>query len=111
MFRTCLLCFVLAASVARAGPLDDLVAAVLAQSPEIAAAEAEIDAARAGRTAAEVRDNPEVSASLGGKSADDGETSDQGLVWSVALDQPMASSRLRTLRRALAEREIAAAEA
>ena len=77
------------AVVTSAGSIEDLVASALATSPEIAAAEAEIDAARAARQGADVRDNPEFSASLGGKSADDGDASDQGLAWSVAIDQPV----------------------
>jgi len=96
---------------ARAGSLDDLIASTLAISPEITAAEAEIDAARAVREGADVRENPEVSASLGGKSAGDGAASDQGFAWSIALEQPVQFGRRRALQRALAEHDMAAAEA
>jgi cobalt-zinc-cadmium efflux system outer membrane protein len=102
---------VLSAGPAFAESVAAFAALVLDSSPELRGWTAEIAAARAGRAAAAARSNPDVSASLGMKSADEGDVSDDGFAWSVSLDQPVEFRRRRALRQALADHEIAIAEA
>lgn len=92
--------------------VDAIVGEILAKNPELAFYEAEIDAAKAGHRAAGTRDRPELSFDLGRKRVTDagGALAGEGLAWSVALSQTFDWPGRLSLRKAIANQDIALAE-
>lgn len=92
--------------------LSALVADIVANNPELAFYEAEIDAARAGRRAAGTREDPELSLSLGRKRVTDsaGTLAGEGTAWSVSVAQTFDWPGRISLRKAIANYDIALAE-
>jgi cobalt-zinc-cadmium efflux system outer membrane protein len=90
--------------------VDALVAEVLAQNPEVAFYEAELEAARAGLRAAATRENPAVSVELGRKRAAEAGLAAEGTAWSVTLSQTFEWPGRLALRKAVANHDIALAE-
>jgi cobalt-zinc-cadmium efflux system outer membrane protein len=102
----------IAAPATNAVPLDALVADVLANNPELAFYQAEIAAAKAGRKTAGLPANPELSGSLGHKTARERGSSlgAEGVAWSVSLVQPFEWPGRLGLRKAIANHDVALAE-
>ena len=90
--------------------LDELVSEALAKNPELKFYEAEIAAAKAGRKTAGLLANPELSGSVGQKSARGGGLSAEGVAWSVSVVQPFEWPGRLGLRKAIANRDIELAE-
>ncbi len=92
--------------------LDTLVTGIVAQNPELAYYEAEIDAARAGHRAAGTRENPELSFELGRKRviSPSGALAGEGTAWSISLSQTFNWPGRLALRKALANQQIELAE-
>ncbi len=91
---------------------DVLVADIVAKNPELAFYEAELDAAKAGRQAAGTRDNPELSVEVGRKRVTDpsGALAGEGTAWSVSISQTFDWPGRLSLRKAIANQDIALAE-
>lgn len=89
-----------------------IVGEILAKNPELAFYEAEIDAAKAGRRAAGTRENPELSLDLGRKRVTDvgGTLAGEGTAWSVSVSQTFDWPGRLSLRKAIANQDIALAE-
>ncbi len=104
----------MAATLSAAEPvaLDALVAETVARNPELKFYEAEIAAARGGRMTAGEWANPELSGELGNKKVRDlgGNKIGDGPVWSVSLSQTFEFPGRVSLRKALANRQIALAQ-
>ena len=92
--------------------LDALVSEALETNPELNFYTAEIVAAKAGRKAAGVLDNPELSGSVGHKTARDRSSgaSAEGVAWSASVMQPFEWPGRLGLRKAIANRDIELAE-
>lgn len=92
--------------------LSTLVSEITAKNPELAFYEAEIDAAKAGRKVAGIRDNPELSLGLGRKRVTDagGTLAGEGTAWSVSVSQTFEWPGRLSLRKAIANQDIALAE-
>ena len=90
--------------------LEGLVAEVLAQNPELAFYRAEIDAAKGERRTAARWANPELAGQAGQKRVRGGGTSDEGLAWSVALQQTFEWPGRIPLRKAIANHQVQLAE-
>ena len=109
------LAFIVAPAVVLAAdstPLDALVAETVAKNPELKFYEAEIAAARGGRSTAGEWANPELSAELGNKRVRDlgGNKIGDGPVWSVSLSQTFEFPGRVSLRKAIANRQIELAQ-
>jgi len=92
--------------------LDALVAEVLERNPEVNFYKAEIAAAKGARRTAGTMANPELSSQIGVKRAQDTGTglSGEGLAWSVSVLQTFEYPGRLALRKAIANRQIEAAE-
>lgn len=91
--------------------IDALIKEVLARNPEIAFYQAEIDAARAGRSVAGRMSNPELSVELGRKRVTSPESAAaEGLAYAVSISQPIEWPGRLGLRKAIANRDIRLAE-
>lgn len=90
--------------------LEALVAEALETNPELKFYEAELAAAKAGRKTAAVWANPEVSGGIGQKRVTSGGLSDEGIAWSVTVQQPFEWPGRIGLRKAIANRDIELAE-
>ncbi len=86
--------------------LDELVAESLENNPELKFYEAEIAAAKAGRKAAGLLANPELSGSVGQKRVTGGALSSEGVAWSVSVVQPFEWPGRIGLRKAIANHDI-----
>jgi outer membrane protein, heavy metal efflux system len=86
--------------------LDELVTEALKQNPELRFYEAEIQAAKAGRRTAGLLPNPELSGSVGQKSARAPGLSAEGVAWSVSVMQPFEWPGRLGLRKAIANHDI-----
>lgn len=95
-----------AEAVTNSVPLHELLTEALSRNPEIRFYEAEILAAKAGRKSAGQWANPEVSGSLGRKSAGSGSLSSEGVAWSASLMQPFEWPGRIGLRKAIANRDV-----
>lgn len=102
---------------ARAGepapvPLEQLVAEIAANNPELKFYEAEIAAARAGIRSAAALNDPEVSLELGRKRVKDasGAIAGSGTAWSVSVTQTFEWPGRLALRKAIANRQVELAE-
>jgi cobalt-zinc-cadmium efflux system outer membrane protein len=92
--------------------LDALVAETLKENPELEFYRAELTAAKAGRKAAGLWQNPALSGAVGQKNARDLNTglSAEGVAWSVSLVQPFEWPGRIGLRKAIANRDVELAE-
>jgi len=101
-----------APSATNAITLDALVSEALDKNPELIFYQAEIAAAKAGRKSAGLLANPELSGSVGPKSARDRSSglSAEGVAWSVSVAQPFEWPGRIGLRKAIANRDIELAE-
>ncbi len=92
--------------------LPALVQEILAGNPELKFYEAEIDAARAARRASGALADPELSVSAGRKRVRDpaGALRGEGMTWSVSLAQTFEWPGRLSLRKSLANGQIALAE-
>lgn len=91
---------------------DGIVAAIVANNPELKFYEAEIDAAKAGRRSAGVLASPELSVEAGRKRVRDlsGALAGEGTAWSVSVTQTFEWPGRLALRKAIANRQIELAE-
>src|SRR5262245_43874239 len=89
-------------------PLNALVDEALERNPELKFYQSEIAAAKAGRKAAGLLSNPELSGSIGHKTAQDRSSglSAEGVAWSVSVAQPFEWPGRIGLRKAIANRDI-----
>lgn len=90
--------------------LEALVAEALRSNPELKFYQAEIDAARAGRKVAGTWANPELSGTVGQKTARGGGSSAEGVAWSASVLQPFEWPGRIGLRKAIANRDMELAE-
>ena len=92
--------------------LGALVAQALRENPELQFYRAELAAAKAGRKAAGLMPNPELSGLVGQKHSRDVNTglSAEGVAWSVSLMQPFEWPGRIGLRKAIADRDVELAE-
>jgi cobalt-zinc-cadmium efflux system outer membrane protein len=92
--------------------LDKLVTDALEKNPELNFYRAEIVAAKAGRKSAGLLPNPEVSGTVGRKTARDFASgmSAEGVAWSVSVTQPFEWPGRIGLRKAIANRDVDLAE-
>jgi outer membrane protein, heavy metal efflux system len=92
--------------------LDALVSEALENNPELNFYRAEIIAAKAGRKTAGLLPNPELSGSVGHKTARDRSSSlsAEGVAWSASVMQPFEWPGRIGLRKAIANRDIELAE-
>jgi len=90
--------------------LDTLVVEALERNPELKFYEAEILAAKGGRQTAGLLAHPELSGSLGSKTARGGGLSAEGVAWSVSVLQPFEWPGRLGLRKAIANRDLELAE-
>jgi cobalt-zinc-cadmium efflux system outer membrane protein len=89
--------------------MDALVAEALAQNPELAFYEAELEAARAGVLSARPA-NPEWGGTFGRKQTETDGLEDEGTAWSVTVSQAFEWPGRIGLRKSIANRDIALAE-
>ena len=99
-------------AVTNAVTVESLVAQALVENPEFQFYRAELAAAKAGRRAAGLMPNPELSGAVGQKRSRDVSTglSAEGVAWSVSLMQPLEWPGRLGLRKAIANRDIELAE-
>jgi cobalt-zinc-cadmium efflux system outer membrane protein len=92
--------------------IEMLVAEALERNPELNFYRAELAAARAGRRAAGLWSNPEVSGSVGYKTSRERATglNAEGVAWSVSVAQPFEWPGRIGLRKAIANRDVELAE-
>jgi len=90
--------------------LDALVADVLEHNPELTFYRAEIAAAKGERHTAATWANPDLSTTLGQKSARGGGLSDEGVAWSASVQQTFEWPGRIPLRKAIANHQIQLAE-
>src|SRR5207253_5647442 len=92
--------------------VDALVSEALEKNPELNFYKAEITAAKAGRKSAGLLANPELSGTVGQKTARDRSSSlsAEGVAWSVSVVQPFEWPGRIGLRKAIANRDIELAE-
>lgn len=102
----------LTASTVCGSALDAIVADIVARNPELAFYEAELEAAKAGRRAAGTRENPELSLGVGRKRVTDpsGALAGEGTAWSVTVSQTFEWPGRLSLRKAIANQDVALAE-
>lgn len=97
------------------GPLtlDSLVSEVLAGNPELRFYEAELAAAKGERRAAGQPANPELATQFGQKRSTDaaGTLQGEGLAWSVSVSQTFEWPGRMALRKSIANRQVALADA
>lgn len=101
-----------AAEQSASASIQIIVGDIIAKNPELAFYEAEIDAAKAGRKAAGTRENPELSLAVGRKRVTDagGTLAGEGTAWSVSVSQTFEWPGRLSLRKAIANHDIALAE-
>ena len=99
----------LTASIAPA-TLEALVAEVVERNPELNFYRAEITAAKGERRTAAAWANPELSATIGQKQVRGGGLSDEGLAWSVSVQQTIEWPGRIPLRKAIANHQVQLAE-
>ncbi len=87
-----------------------LVADALEHNPELKFYTAEIAAAKGERRTAGTLANPELSTQVGGKTIHGRGVSDEGVAWSVSLQQPFEWPGRIPLRKAIANQQIKLAE-
>lgn len=87
-------------------PLEVLVDQALAKNPELRFYEAESAVAAAGRRSAGAWPNPELTGTVGRKTAEGGGTSTEGVAWSVSVLQPFEWPGRLGLRKAIANQEV-----
>ena len=113
-FRNLLCLLLLGASLTAAEPLSPsaLLADVLAHHPELVFYDAELAAAKAARTTAGSRPDPELAVEVGRKRVRDftGTQLGEGTAWSVTLAQTFEWPGRIALRKAVANRDVALAE-
>ncbi|MDB6059510.1 MAG: outer rane efflux protein [Verrucomicrobiales bacterium] len=99
-------------SPTNAVPLDALVAETLEKNPELKFYEAEIATTKAGRKQAGLWSNPELSSSVGRKTARDRTSglNGEGVAWSVSVVQPFEWPGRIGLRKAIANRDLELAQ-
>jgi cobalt-zinc-cadmium efflux system outer membrane protein len=99
-------------SATNALTVDALVSEALEKNPELNFYQAEITAAKAGRKSAGLMANPELSGSVGQKTARDRSSSlsAEGVAWSASLVQPFEWPGRLGLRKAIANRDLELAE-
>jgi cobalt-zinc-cadmium efflux system outer membrane protein len=90
--------------------LDAVVADVVERNPELNFYRAEIAAAKGERRTATGWANPELSTTLGQKTVRSGGVSDEGVAWSVGLQQTIEWPGRIPLRKAIANHQIRLAE-
>ncbi len=90
--------------------LEALVADVLEHNPELSFYRAEIAAATGERRTAAALANPEVSTSMGQKQVRGSGLSDEGVAWSVSVQQTFEWPGRISLRKAIANRQMQLAE-
>jgi cobalt-zinc-cadmium efflux system outer membrane protein len=90
--------------------LDAVVIDVVGHHPELNFYRAEIAAAKGERRTAAMWANPELSTTLGQKTVRGGGLSDEGVAWSVGLQQTIAWPGRIPLRKAIANHQIKLAE-
>ena len=90
--------------------LDALVTAVLEHNPELNFYRAEIAAAKGERRTAATWANPELSTTLGDKQVRGGGVSQEGVAWSVSVQQTFEWPGRIPLRKAIANHQIQLAE-
>ena len=92
--------------------LDALVAEALARNPEVAVFRTEISTAKGERRTAGEWPNPEFGTELGAKAVHDyhGNTLGDGVVWTLSATQTFEYPGRVTLRKAIANHQIALAE-
>jgi cobalt-zinc-cadmium efflux system outer membrane protein len=90
--------------------LETLVADVVEHNPELNFYRAEIAAAKGERRTAAAWANPELSTTLGQKSVRSGGLSDEGVAWSVGVQQTIEWPGRIPLRKAIANHQIQLAE-
>ncbi len=90
--------------------LDALVADILQNNPELSFYASEIAAAKGERRTAALFANPELSTQAGAKSVRGRGASDEGMAWSVSLQQPFEWPGRIPLRKAIANQQIKLAE-
>ena len=91
--------------------VEELVADMVARNPELKFYEAEIAAARGGRVTAGAWANPELSGEIGNKNVTDfAGASGDGVVWAVSVAQTFEFPGRLSLRKAIANRQVALAE-
>ncbi|MBX3744191.1 MAG: TolC family protein [Verrucomicrobiales bacterium] len=86
--------------------LEAVVDEALAKNPELRFYEAEIAAATAGRRTAGAWRNPELTGTIGHKTADGGGLSAEGVAWSVSVLQPFEWPGRIGLRKAIANQDV-----
>jgi cobalt-zinc-cadmium efflux system outer membrane protein len=91
-------------------PLEALVTEILNRNPELRFYTAAIDAAKGERVSAGAWLNPELSMQAGQKSVRSGGLSDEGAAWSVSVQQPLEWPGRISLRKAIANRQMAIAQ-
>jgi len=101
-----------AANVSEPTDLNGLVENIVAHNPELSFYEAEIVAARAGGQAAGARDNPELALEVGRKrvTSAGGVLAGEGTAWAVSVSQTFEWGGRISLRKAIANHDIALAE-
>ena len=90
--------------------LEALVADVVERNPELNFYRAEIAAAKGERRTAAAWANPELSATIGQKQVRGGGLSDEGLTWSVSVQQTIEWPGRIPLRKAIANHQVQLAE-
>ena len=85
--------------------IERIVSQAMEANAEVKFYEAEIQAARAGRTSAGAWRNPELAGGVGQKSATGGGLASEGVAWSVSLMQPFEWPGRIGLRKAIANRD------
>src|SRR6266508_2314745 len=90
--------------------LDAVVADVVERNPELSFYRAEITAAKGERRTAATWAHPELSTTLGQKSVRSGGLSDEGVAWSVGVQQTIEWPGRIPLRKAIANHQIKLAE-
>lgn len=91
---------------------ESLVSEITSKHPELAFYQAELAAAKASRTVAGARQDPELSVELGRKRAfePNGALAGEGTAWSVSLAQTFEWPGRLALRKAIANRDVELAE-
>ncbi len=99
-----------APAATNAATLDALVAEVLEHNPELNFYRAEIAAAKGERRTAATWANPEISTTIGDKQVRSGGVSQEGVAWSVSVQQTFEWPGRIPLRKAIANHQIQLAE-
>ena len=99
-----------ASSPVASATVEALVADVVERNPELNFYRAEIAAAKGERRTAAAWANPELSATIGQKQVRGGGLSDEGLAWSVSVQQTIEWPGRIPLRKAIANHQVQLAE-